>query len=274
MEPEKYDDNHDKRGATPMIKRKAIFITGAASGIGRETAVFFARKDWFVGIVDIATSGLASLEAEIGRDNCFVSEMDVTDPQSVKRSIDAFARETDNRFDVLLNNAGIVKFGNFEDVDLAMHHKIVDVNLKGCLSCIYYALAYLKKTPGSRIINMSSASSIYGLPDFSVYSATKHALSAMTEALNLELERCGVYVCDLKPPFVNTPLLEVSEKVFSIEKMGINMQPAKVAQTIWKASHTHKLHWKIGATRPLAFLFWLLPFARRFVVKTLAVAKA
>ena len=256
-----------------MINQKTIFITGAASGIGRETAIFFAQKDWFVGIVDIEMDGLTSLESEICKDNCFTAKMDVTDPQSVKQVIEAFGRRTGDRMDVLLNNAGIIKFGYFENVDLDIHLKIVDVNLKGCLNCIYYALAYLKQTPGSRIINMSSASSLYGIPDFSVYSATKHALSAMTEALNLELEEHDIYVCDLKPPFVNTPLLEVSEKVFSIQKMGINMQTDKVAKTVWEASHAKKMHWKIGATRLLSFVCWLVPFAKRFVVKTLAVAK-
>lgn len=257
-----------------MIKKKTIFITGAASGIGRKTAIFFAQKGWFVGIVDIDSEGLTSLSSEIGEENCFISEMDVTDSESVKQVIEAFGRKTEGKMDVLLNNAGIIKFGHFENVDLAMHHKIVDVNLTGCLNCIYYALAFLKQTTGARIINMSSASSLYGIPDFSVYSATKHALSAMTEALNIELEKHGIYVCDLKPPFVNTPLLDVPEEVFSIKKMGINMETDQVAQTVWKAAQDRKLHWKIGATRLLAFLFWLAPFAKRFVAKTLAVAKS
>ena len=52
-------------------------------------------------------------------------------------------------------------------------------------------------------------SSLYGLPDLAVYSATKHALSAMTEALDIELEASGIRVCDIKPPYVNTPLLEI-----------------------------------------------------------------
>jgi short-subunit dehydrogenase len=255
------------------MNKKSILITGAASGIGRETAVFFSKNNWYVGIFDIDEKGLKTLESEIGPSNCYSGIMDVTDPESVKKGIEAFASKTGGALNVLLNNAGIVKFGMFEKVDLAIHHKIVEVNFKACLSCIYYSLKHLKATPGSRIINMSSASSIYGLPDLAVYSATKHALSAMTEALNLELEKYGIYVCDIKPPFVNTPLLQVPEDVFSINKMGINMEADKVAKTVWKASHKNKLHWKIGATVPLAFLFWLFPFIRRFVVKTLALPK-
>ena len=254
-----------------MDNRKSIFITGAASGIRRETALLFAKNGWYVGIFDVNESGLKNLETQIGKENCFSGVMDVTVPESVQKGFNAFAKKTDGKLDVLLNNAGIVKFGLFENVDLEIHHRIVDTNFKGCLSCAYYALKYLKQTQGSRIINMSSASSIYGLPDLSVYSATKHALSAMTEALNLELERYGVFICDIKPPYVNTPLLEVKEEVFSINKMGIHMEAGKVAKTVWKASHHNKLHWKIGATAPLAFLFWLMPFARRFIVKILTI---
>ncbi len=254
-----------------MINKKAILITGAASGIGRKTALLFAKNGWYVGIFDVNESGLKSLETQIGKENCFAAVMDVTVPESVENGFDAFAEKTGGKLDVLLNNAGIIKFGLFEDVDLEIHQRIVDINFKGCLNCAYYALKYLKQAPGSRIINMSSASSIYGLSDLSVYSATKHALSAMTEALNIELEKYGVFVCDIKPPYVNTPLLAVKEDVFSIKKMGINMEPGKVADTVWKAAHRDKLHWKIGATAPLAFLFWLMPFTQRFIVKMLTM---
>jgi len=255
------------------MNKKTILITGAASGIGRETALFFVKKDWFVGIFDVNEAGLKTLESEIGASNCFSGIMDVTDPDSVKKGIDAFASKTGGKLDVLLNNAGIVKFGLYESVDLKIHHQIVDVNFKGCLNCIYHSLKYLKQTPDARIINMSSASSIYGLSDLSVYSATKHALSAMTEALNIEFQKHDIFVCDLKPPYVRTPLLEVPEEVFSIKVMGIFMGPKWVAKTVWKATRRKKIHWLIGATIPLAFLFWLLPFARRFTVKTLTLSK-
>ena len=75
------------------MNRKSILITGAASGIGRETALFFAKKDWFVGIFDVNEAGLKTLESEIGASNCFSGIMDVTDPDSVQKGIDAFAGE-------------------------------------------------------------------------------------------------------------------------------------------------------------------------------------
>lgn len=254
------------------MNKKSILITGAASGIGRETALFFAKKDWFVGIFDVDEAGLKSLESEIGASNCFSGIMDVTDEKSVQKGIDAFAGATGGKLDVLLNNAGIIKFGLYENVDLKAHHQIVDVNFKGCLNCVYYALKYLKQTQDSRIINMSSASSLYGLPDLSVYSATKHALSAMTEALSLELKKHDIFVCDLRPPYVRTPLLEVPEEVYSIKLFKffrLLMSSEYVAKQVWKAAHRKKLHWNIGTTLLLVFQFWLLPFTRRFTVKVL-----
>lgn len=94
----------------------------------------------------------------------------------------------------------------------------------------------------------------------------------MTEALNIELEKYGIYVCDLKPPYVRTPLLDTPEEVYSIKTMKALMGPKYVAKRVWKAAHRKKLHWNIGVTPALFFLFWLLPFARRFIVKTLTLS--
>ena len=253
------------------MDKKSILITGAASGIGRETARLFAGKGWYVGAFDINEAGLKTLEQEIGQVNCFTGRMDVTDPESVKSGIDAFSGKTGGRLDVLLNNAGILKFARFEDAELEASHKIVDVNLKGCLSCIYHALKYLKETPGARIINLSSASAIYGVPELAVYSATKHALSAVTEALAIELSGRGIKVCDIQPPYVQTPMLADSEHVYSIKKLGVRVQPAQVARTIWKAAHKDKLHWLMGSGKLLNFLCWLLPVGKGALVKMLTM---
>lgn len=258
------------------MDKQTILITGAASGIGRETALFFARKEWFVGLFDVDESGLKALASEIGSANCFSNVMDVADPDSVKSGIDAFARRTGGRLDVLLNNAGILKFGLFEKVDLSTHLKIVDVNFKGCLSCAYHGLPYLKQTPGARIISLSSISSLYGIPELSVYSATKHALSAMTQALNIELEPYGIHVCDIRPPYVKTPMLaggENTKSMIVMNLLGGRIKPEKVVRAIWKAVHQNRLHWNIGLTWLMLLQFWLLPFTKRFSVKLLTMPK-
>lgn len=255
-----------------MGNRKSIFITGAASGIGRETAKLFADKGWYVGIVDMNEEGLKTLEVEINEENCFTRLMDVTDAEDVHAVIASFADKTGGKMNALFNNAGILKFGHFADVDLEIKNRIIDVNLKGVMNCAHYAIPYLKNTPGSRIINMASTSAVYGTPDLSAYSATKHALCAFTEAWDIELERYGIGVSDILAPYVKTPLLEVPEEVFSMQKMGINLEASDIAQTVWKAVHGKKLHWYVGATTyVLRAVFWLMPFMRRFLVKALTI---
>ncbi|MBU1169087.1 MAG: SDR family oxidoreductase [Proteobacteria bacterium] len=253
------------------MDKKRIIITGAASGIGRETAVLFAKNNWYVGLFDVNEAGLNHLASEIGSADCFIQVMDVTDPDSVRQAINAFVEQTGGKLDVLLNNAGILTFGMFDQVSLTDHLRTVDVNFKGCLNCIYHSIPYLKKTPGSRIINMSSASSIYGTPDLAVYSATKHALSAMTEALNIELEQSGIYVCDIRPPYVTTPLLDSPHEITSVKRMGANIGPETVAKAVWKAAHNKKLHWNISITWAVNFFSHIMPFSVRFVTKLLTM---
>ncbi len=255
-----------------MTTKKNIFVTGAASGIGLETARLFASNGWFVGAVDVNDTGLRAFQSEIGELDCFIRVMDVADVESVREAVNAFAEKTGGKMDVLFNNAGIIKFGHFGNVGLTDSLKIVDVNLKGILNCTHCSLKYLKATPGARIVNMASTSAVYGTPDISVYSATKHAVCAITEAWDIELEKYGITVCDILAPFVNTPLLEVSKVAYCIEKMGVNIEPACVAKTVWKAAHKKKLHWKMGASTFLLMgLFWALPFTRRAVVRSLTI---
>jgi len=256
-----------------MTTRKSIFITGAASGIGRETALYFAGKGWFVGITDVNREGLESLEQQIGKENCYRSELNVVDTEATKTVMAEFGKRTGDTMHLLFNNAGIVKFGRFEEVDLAINLKMVDINLKGVLICTHSALPMLKNTPGSRVVTMSSTSNVYGIPDLSVYSAIKRGVLAITEALDIELEKYGITVSDITVPYVNTPFLEVDEEVFSIKKMGIKTQPLEVAKTVFKAAQKKKLHWKINpATYALTFIFWLLPFVKRPIIKMLTVA--
>lgn len=260
-----------------MDNRKTIFITGAASGIGRETALLFAREGWFVGIFDRDEEGLLSLKSNIGADHCLLKVMDVTDPKSVGNTMEAFAGATNGRMDVLFNNAGVLRMGPNENIPLKNQQEVVDVNLKGVLNCIHYALPCLKNTAGSRIINMSSASAFYGIPELAVYSATKHALSALTEALDLELEPYGLSVCDIQAPYVQTPMILAAEKkAFSVNKKGIKLAPDQIAAAVWKAAHRKKLHWKLGgpAIYFLLFLFWAFPFYKRSLVKSLALSPA
>ena len=93
-----------------------------------------------------------------------------------------------------------------------------------------------------------------------------------TEALDIELKKYGITVCDILAPYVNTPLLDTPQNVYSLKKMGVNIEPIQVAETAWKAANGKKLHWKIGGpTYALIALYWLMPFIRRRIAKFLTI---
>jgi short-subunit dehydrogenase len=183
-----------------------------------------------------------------------------------------FPEKTCGTMDALFNNAGLLKFGRYEDVDIAIHNKIVDVNVKGIMTCTHCAIPYLKSTPGSHLINMASTSAIYGIPELSVYAATKHAVCALTEAWDIELEQYGITVSDILAPFVKTPMLDSPDDVYSKKTFGIKLVPSDISEAVWKAVNGKKLHWWVGGTTYILFgLFQVMPFVRRFLIKKLTI---
>ena len=102
-----------------MADRKSIFITGAASGIGRETALLFAQRGWFIGIFDVNEAGALALADRIGEDGCCAKHCDVTDRGSVGAAVDHFLERTGGTMDALFANAGIIRMGDHAaDVDV------------------------------------------------------------------------------------------------------------------------------------------------------------
>ena len=120
----------------PSTHRKAVFITGAAAGIGRATALTFARNGFVVGGYDIDEVGLKTLADEIDRlgGTCHTGHLDVTDPDEMAARVGEFAGAAGDRLDVMINNAGILRAGRFEEMDVAGHHKEIDINTKGVVN--------------------------------------------------------------------------------------------------------------------------------------------
>ena len=237
-----------------MSSMKTIFISGAASGIGKATAIFFADKGWYVGLYDIDETGLQRLHAQIGEKQSCWSSLDVSDRDSVEQAISHFAAHTQGRMDVLFNNAGILRVGFFDKLGMDEQAKTVDVNLKGVMYCTYAALPWLKKTKGARIVSMSSASSVYGTAHMAAYSATKAAVSSLTESLNLELEGFGIHVSDIRVPYVHTPLLETKTKAASLETMGAKLSPEDVAAMVYSSLESRAVHYEGKGMLPLLML--------------------
>lgn len=254
------------------MEKKTIFITGAASGIGRATALHFAEKGWYVGLFDVDAHGLEKLSHHIGQEKCCHGVMDVTRDESVQGAVRHFSERTHGRMDVLFNCAGILFMGPNTEIAMADQEKTVAVNFTGVLRCIHESLDLLKRTPEAVVINMSSASAVYGSPELAVYSATKFAVRGLTEALNIELASVGIRVCDVMAPYVQTPMiLDAAVQATSVRRLGVRITPAEVAAVVWKAAHGNRVHWKVGLLIRLMMAgTWALPFARRLLVRILA----
>lgn len=257
--------------------RKTIFITGAASGIGAETARHFARKGWFCGLYDVNHAGLRAVEAEIGSDNCHLAKLDVRDRSDWARAIQGFAAATGGKMHVLFNNAGVGRHGWFEDVAPEDNDWVVDVNVKGVINGVHAALPLLKATPGARIVNTASTAGIVGAPQLAVYSATKWAVRGLTEALDAEFRDLGIRVTSLMPWFVDTPILDMVAREGANEKMadqlregGAKIYPVSMAaERAWDAVHGTDIHYMVGgeAERTHFMTRWLPGLVRKGVRK-------
>ena len=226
-----------------MQEQKTIFITGAASGIGRAVAELFVSKGWFVGIYDIDEEALKELQDAFGDKHICSGRIDVTDEESVQNALTHFEKRGRGRLDVLFNSAGLFYTGPFETINPQRHRQITAVNITGVFNSTYYAFPLLKRNTASKVINMASGSALYGTPDMASYSASKFAIRGFTEALNIEWAQHDIHVCDIIVPFVDTPMVRNVEKTHSMKLLGINLTAQDVARTVWKAVHGKKVHY-------------------------------
>jgi NAD(P)-dependent dehydrogenase (short-subunit alcohol dehydrogenase family) len=230
-----------------------ILITGAASGIGAATARLFHQHGWQVGLLDINHQALTQLAGELG--NVWHAELDVADPAAVKVALADFCALHGGQLRLLFNSAGILQCGHFEDIELSEHARILQINVQGLLNMTHAAFPYLKATPGAQVINMGSASGLYGVPHLASYSASKFAVRGLTEALDLEWAKHGIRVGDLMPPFVSTPMLNNQRfQAPVLRRLGVNLEAEAVAHAALAQSHSRAVHRPIS--RQFKLLYW------------------
>ncbi len=269
-------------GAAHANGRKSIFITGAASGIGLASAKRFAAQGWFVGLSDIDAPGLERALAVIGPENGLSLSLDVRERAQWAQALQAFGAATRGRLDVLLNNAGIGRYGWFEEVAPDEADLIIDVNVKGVMNGAYAALPLLKATPGARLINVASCAGLAGAPRLAAYAASKFAVRGLSEALDAEFSRFGVRVACIMPWFIDTPILNMGAQGSNVNMKdviaasGAEVYPVEdAAEAIWRAAHGTDLIYTVGkAAQRLRFAARFMPNQLRRQLRRQAQAQA
>ena len=215
--------------ATP----KSIFVSGGATGIGKAVATKFLDAGWVVGTYDIDDERLEQFQSEYPQ--LIIGHLDVTDAQQWEEALADFTSHTDGTLTVLDNNAGVIGFGDITDQDPGLIAAQVTINCTGVTLGARAAHKYLRKTPGAHLVNMGSASSIYGQPHIVPYSASKFYVQGFSQALELEWEKDDIRVVNIMPLWAKTKL--ASGDAESIKRLGVNLTPEQVADKIWQAVH-------------------------------------
>lgn len=210
---------------------RVVFITGASSGFGRETAERLATMDFRVygtsrkGVND--TSGAYSM-----------LKMDVRDADSIEAAVSEVLRK-EGRIDVLVNNAGIGSYTALEETPMEDLEEMMDTNFKGPLRMCQAVLPGMRRQGSGLIINISSIAGLLGLPYMGTYSASKFALEGVMEALSMEVKSFGITVCLIEPGDFNTEMVHNHKKAAlspdSVYEKGLHQMARSSDQNMSKA---------------------------------------
>jgi NAD(P)-dependent dehydrogenase (short-subunit alcohol dehydrogenase family) len=186
------------------LSGKVVAITGGARGIGKATATALVRKGCRVAIGDIALP-LAEQTAEQLGGGTVALELDVTDRASFVAFLDEAERQL-GPLDVVINNAGIMPVTPFVEEGEDSVRRQVDINLHGVITGTQLAIERMQPRGRGHIVNIASQAGKGGFPGIATYSATKHAVVGLSEAVRAELRGSGVEVACVMPTVVNTEL--------------------------------------------------------------------
>lgn len=210
------------------LKEKVVVLTGAASGIGRATAILFAKEGAIQILSDVDEEGLNETYKLIGDDakkRTKITVIDVRNPHEVKQMID-LTIEKYGKIDVLIVNAGVVRVGPVETFPDEDYNLLIDVNLKGTHYTCKYAVPYFKKQEFGSIITLASVAAHIGQVAHANYCSTKAGVLGYTKALALDLAPYNVRVNSVSPGATDTPMLQ-SDVAKQAKDRGVSYEEVK-----------------------------------------------
>ena len=253
-----------------------VLITGASSGIGKETAKLFQRKGWNV----IATMRDPREEKELTLlENTAVIRCDVTDAESIEAAVNAGISKFGG-IDVLVNNAGYYAVGPLEAASDEQIRRQIDTNLIGTINVTKRMIPHFRERRTGTIINVSSIAGLISIPMQSLYHATKWGVEGFSESLQYELRQFGIRVKIIEPGVIRTDFYgrsktvlhngtlteydDYSEKVLRniLARGEKGSSPELIAETIYKASTDRggRMRYRAGRSKWIVTMRRLLPF--------------
>lgn len=246
------------RKQVKSVAGKMVAITGGARGIGKATATALTRRGARIAIGDLDLELAEKTAAELGG-NAVAFKLDVTDRDSFNAFLDGAEKEL-GPLDVIINNAGIMPVGVFAEETDETARMMIDINLHGVIFGTKLALERMVPRRSGHIVNIASQAGKAGIPGGATYSATKHAVVGLSEAVRLENRDNGIEVSCVMPAVVNTELGSGLTDTRGVKKL----EPEEVAEAIVEAIETNRFDvWVPKSSAGISVVLNLVPRSGR-----------